>query len=87
MVYEIILSKNEAVPADIGETKMMHTNLIANELQDSGFKVRIVIGPMIEVSLDNRKVSQMEIQYELDRKFEGIEFNLSSTSNSVLVTV
>jgi ribosomal protein S8 len=65
---------------------MTHTNLVANELQDSGFKVRVVKN-IVEVSLDNRKINNMEVREALEQKFEGIEFNLTSTSNGVLVTV
>lgn len=65
---------------------MENTNLVASELNDSGFRIR-VSNKAIEVSLDNRKVNTMEIWYELDQKFEGIEFSLERTSEGVLVTV
>ena len=67
-------------------SELLDTNMVASELLDSGWKIR-KFGRYIFVSLNNRKVSQMEVQYELDRIFEGIEFDLQSTENGVLVTV
>lgn len=73
---------------------MQNTDLIANELQDSGFKVRILelkfkgIGLLeaVEVSLDNRRVSHMEVRQVLSDKFEGIRFNLNGSFSGVVVT-
>mgnify|MGYP001563083245 CR=1 FL=1 len=52
----------------------MHTNLIATELSNQGFEVRITQTGVL-VSL-NRSVSTMEIETALEQAFEGIEFKL-----------
>lgn len=65
---------------------MEHRDLVVNEMQDSGFKVR-VSKQGVEVSLTNRKVSQMEVREALGQKFEGIRFDLVSNSNGVLIIV
>ena len=62
------------------------TNLVATELRNSGFSVRL-FGEAIEVSLANRKVSQMEIQVALMKNFDEIEFSFQSTSKGGLVIV
>jgi hypothetical protein len=57
---------------------------IANEMQDSGFKTRIT-KQGIEISLSNRKVDNMEVQYALEQKFEDIRFELKNTNNGILI--
>lgn len=62
------------------------TNLVANELRNKGFKIR-VYGKAIEVSLSSRKVSQMEVEIALSQTFDDIRFAFQSTSLGVLVMV
>jgi sensor domain CHASE-containing protein len=66
---------------------MEHAVVVENELFNKGFKARVVVGQMVEVSLSNRKVSQMEVRQALEETFEEIEFSLANTANGVLVTV
>lgn len=65
---------------------MIHTNLVVSELQQAGFKVRLV-GNRIEVTLNNRRVTYMELWSILDRKFENIQFSLQVAGDAILVTV
>ncbi len=65
---------------------MTHTNLVASELENSGFEIE-VSGQVIKVSLKNRKVDNMEVRYALEQRFEDISFNIQSTSNGVEVIV
>ncbi len=73
---------------------MVYTDLIANELGNSGFKVRILelkfksIGMLeaVEVSLGNRRASHSEVRQVLNDKFEGIEFNLYYSFGGIMVT-
>lgn len=72
----------------------LNLELVADELTDCGFRTYIVemkfrgIGRLeaVEVSLGNRKVNHMEVRDILEQRFEGISFNLTSTSNGVMVT-
>jgi hypothetical protein len=70
-----------------GKTKgenEMDKNIIANELRNVGFKVKVMyVG--VEVTLDNRKVNTMEVKHALDQIFGDIEFNVMSSRNGVVV--
>jgi hypothetical protein len=59
--------------------------IIASELNRMGFSAKVLTSA-VEVKLTNRKVSQMEVREALEQTFEGIRFNLQSTSDSVLVS-
>jgi hypothetical protein len=60
--------------------------IVANEMQDSGFGARIT-KQGVEISLTNRKVNNMEVRYALEQKFEDIQFNLQSISDGILVII
>lgn len=64
---------------------MTHSHLVADELKTVGFVAQSNSGKVF-VNLQNRKVSIMEVKTELDRIFEGINFNILSTQNGVLVS-
>jgi hypothetical protein len=59
-------------------------HLVADELNNSGFKVSLSKVGVI-VSLDNRKVRRIEVEWALIDLFEGISFTIKSLSDSVLV--
>lgn len=65
---------------------MEHTNLVASELNSSGFKTR-VIGQVVEASLDTRKVNNMEVRAALENIFEDVSFKLHSVASGILVEV
>lgn len=60
-------------------------NLIANELNNKGFQVKLNKNS-IEVSLKNRKVSSLEVDYALLNDYDGL-YMLVNANNSVLVVV
>ena len=63
----------------------MHTNLIATELSNLGFEVRITQTGVL-VSL-NRPVSTMEVETALTQAFEGVQFRVVRISkNSIHVS-
>ncbi len=66
---------------------MTHTNLVASELTRSGYAVKVAKRQVIEVSLKNRKVDNMEVRYVLGQMFEDIDFDIQTTNNGVNVTV
>lgn len=66
---------------------MRHTNLVANELHNSGFRTKVLTGNAVQVSLTSRKVSTIEVKYALDQLFEDINFTVKSLVDSVLVII
>lgn len=63
---------------------MDNANFLADELHNSGFQTKVVTSNSVMVSL-NRKVDSLEVRVALDRIVE-VEFNLTTTSNGVLVS-
>jgi len=63
---------------------MTHLNLVADELHKAGFGI-VQNQNSVSVYLKNRKPSAMEVETALDQIFEGIEFQVKSTSNAVIV--
>lgn len=64
---------------------MQNANLVADELHAVGFRTKVLVSNAVEVSLSNRKPSRMEVETALEQIFEGINFQVKSLSNSVLV--
>ncbi len=63
----------------------MHTNLIATELSNLGFEVRITQAGVL-VSL-NRPMASMEVETALEQAFEGVQFRVVRISkNSVHIS-
>lgn len=64
---------------------MNNANLVAHELKQAGFDASVKNSTVI-VALKARAIYQDEIEFELDKRFEGIEFKLSRIdSNKIQV--
>lgn len=65
---------------------MRNANLVADELHSVGFRTKAFLNNAVEVSLSNRKPSAMEVEIALDNIFDGIQFQVKSNSQSVIVS-
>lgn len=68
------------------QDRMYIHDLVADELDNAGFKVNVINGRVI-VSLDNRRVDNMEVKEVLSERFEGISFDIQSAGNSIAIAV
>lgn len=59
-------------------------NLVASELHKAGFAV-VETSNTVSVYLKNRKPSTMEVETVLEQVFDGIQFEVKSTNNAVIV--
>ena len=65
---------------------MEHTNLVASELRQAGYDIKI-LSTAIRVSLLSRIVRQVEIRAVLDDIFEGCSFLLQRSYDGVIVEI
>ena len=65
---------------------MTHSNLVANEIRNTGFEAVEFSDNQVFVSLQNRKASIMELRKVLDKLFDVIEMTCQSTTHGVLVS-
>jgi hypothetical protein len=64
---------------------MTHSNLVANELKNAGFRTRVLTSNAVEVSL-NRKISTLEVLHTTDKLFDEIKFNAESVNGKVILS-